>query len=60
MQSSATITLGTNLESLTLTGASAINGTGNSGNNTITGNGGANTLDGGGGTDTLIGVNAYC
>jgi hypothetical protein len=43
------------VENLTLTGITAINGTGNGDNNVITGNGGNNTLDGGAGTDTLIG-----
>ena len=55
VQSSATLTLAANLENLTLTGGSAINGTGNTANNTLTGNGGNNTLDGSTGTDTLIG-----
>jgi serralysin len=40
---------------LLLTGAGAINGTGNGGANTITGNGGANVLSGGAGADTLTG-----
>jgi Ca2+-binding RTX toxin-like protein len=40
---------------LILTGAAAINGTGNSLNNTITGNSAANSLDGGAGADTMIG-----
>jgi Ca2+-binding RTX toxin-like protein len=43
------------VENLTLTGAAAINGTGNAGNNVITGNGANNILDGGAGNDTLIG-----
>ena len=55
VQSSVTYTLGTNLENLTLTGASANNGTGNSANNNITGNGGNNILNGGTGSDTLAG-----
>ncbi|WP_137887427.1 calcium-binding protein, partial [Pseudomonas sp. 2FE] len=55
VQSSATFTLGTNVEKLTLTGAAAINGTGNTLANTLTGNSAANTLDGGTGIDTLIG-----
>ncbi|MFG6455798.1 beta strand repeat-containing protein [Roseateles sp. BYS96W] len=64
VQSSVTWTLGVNLENLTLTGAAAINGSGNAldnvliGNsaaNTLTGLGGNDTLDGGAGADTLVG-----
>jgi len=55
VKSSVTYTLGDNLENLTLTGAAAINGTGNAGNNTLTGNSGNNTLNGGVGADTLTG-----
>ena len=53
--SGVTWTLGANLENLTLTGALAVNGTGNTLVNTITGNGAANTLDGGVGNDVLSG-----
>jgi Ca2+-binding RTX toxin-like protein len=66
VQSSVTYTLGatSNLENLTLTGSTAINGTGNSldnvlignsANNTLVGGTGNDTLDGGAGVDTLIG-----
>ena len=64
VQSSVTYTLGANVENLTLTGASAINGSGNSLNNVLTGNSAINTLtglagndwlDGGAGADKLIG-----
>jgi Ca2+-binding RTX toxin-like protein len=50
-----TFTLGNNVENLTLTGTSAINGTGNSQNNVMTGNSANNSLTGGAGIDTLIG-----
>jgi Ca2+-binding RTX toxin-like protein len=46
-QSSVSYTLSAEVENLTLTGASAINGTGNTLANVIVGNGGANILDGG-------------
>ena len=64
IQSSVSLTIAANVENLTLTGGSAINGTGNTAANTITGNGannilsgaqGNDTLDGGGGNDTLNG-----
>ena len=54
VKSSVDLTLGANLENLTLTGA-AQSGTGNALNNIITGNDGENWLDGLGGNDTLIG-----
>ncbi len=44
------------VENFTLTGAGAINGTGNSLANTITGNAAANTLGGSAGNDRLFGV----
>ena len=48
-------TLGANLEDLTLTGALAINGTGNALDNILSGNSAANVLIGGAGDDTLDG-----
>ncbi|MFN0186034.1 MAG: beta strand repeat-containing protein, partial [Aquabacterium sp.] len=48
-------TLGAFLENLTLTGAAAVNGTGNSLANLLTGNTAANVLSGGGGNDSLLG-----
>ncbi len=53
--SSVTRTLEANVENLTLTRNSTINGTGNDLNNIITGNNRNNILDGGFGADTLIG-----
>jgi len=55
VQSSITYTLGSNLENLTLTGTVAINGTGNTLNNTLVGNSAANTLSGGTGADAMSG-----
>jgi serralysin len=55
VQSSITYTLGSDVENLTLTGSTAINGTGNALDNVITGNGAANLLSGSDGNDTLIG-----
>jgi Ca2+-binding RTX toxin-like protein len=55
VRASITFTLGANLEVLELTGSAALNGTGNSADNTIAGNTGNNVLSGMGGNDTLLG-----
>ncbi|OGL19617.1 MAG: hypothetical protein A3K12_03785 [Candidatus Rokubacteria bacterium RIFCSPLOWO2_12_FULL_71_19] len=55
VMSAISYTLGANLEHLTLTGAAAINATGNSLRNVLTGNAAANTLNGGAGADTMSG-----
>ena len=55
VSSTATFTLPDNVERLTLTGAAAINGTGNVLANVITGNTGDNILSGVDGNDTLTG-----
>jgi Ca2+-binding RTX toxin-like protein len=55
VQASANYTLSANIENMTLTGTGNINGTGNSGINTLTGNSGDNILDGGAGADSLYG-----
>lgn len=53
--SGITYTLGANVENLTLSGASALRGTGNDLGNLLTGNGAGNTLSGSAGADTLRG-----
>ena len=64
IKSSATYTLGANVENLTLTGTATINGTGNvldnvlvgtTANNILTGYEGNDTLTGGKGDDTMVG-----
>jgi Ca2+-binding RTX toxin-like protein len=55
VQSSVTYYLSANLENLTLTGSVAINGVGNTSNNTISGNSGDNVLNGAGGADSMAG-----
>ena len=64
VRSTVNHTLRANVENLLLTGTSAINGTGNTQNNSLTGNAannvlnggvGADSINGGGGNDTLIG-----
>ncbi len=57
VSSRLTYTLPANVENLTLTGTSAVNGTGNGQNNVITGNNAANQLNGGAGNDMLNGGN---
>ncbi|MGB8598821.1 MAG: calcium-binding protein [Burkholderiales bacterium] len=54
VKSTITYTLGDNLDNLTLTGAAAINGTGNAMANILTGNSAANTLTGGLGDDVYV------
>ena len=54
VQSGVTYTLTANVEHLTLTGSSNLNGTGNTGNNLLTGNSGTNTLTGLAGDDTYV------
>jgi Ca2+-binding RTX toxin-like protein len=57
IQSSVTYTIASlaNIENLTLTGSSVINGTGNAANNILIGNTANNTLNGSDGNDTLNG-----
>ena len=56
MRASVSLTSRSNLENLTLTGAAAIDGTGNGLANLIIGNSAANVLRGFGGNDTLTGL----
>jgi Ca2+-binding RTX toxin-like protein len=56
VQAGITYTLAANLENLTLTGGTAINGTGNTLDNVLTGNNLNNALYGQAGNDTLIGL----
>lgn len=53
--STATFTLGANVENLTLSGSAAINGTGNASANVIVGNSASNVLNGRGGADRMYG-----
>lgn len=55
VNASITITLGNNLENLTLVGTAAIDGTGNGLGNSIDGNEAANTLGGAAGDDSITG-----
>nr|WP_319385643.1 M10 family metallopeptidase C-terminal domain-containing protein [uncultured Roseibium sp.] len=55
VQASISYTLTSGVENLTLTGSSAINGTGNDLDNSLIGNSAANVLTGGTGDDTLTG-----
>lgn len=55
ISSSVTSALAAHQANLTLTGTSAVNGTGNGRDNIITGNSAANTLSGNEGNDTLLG-----
>jgi Ca2+-binding RTX toxin-like protein len=55
VRSTVSFTLSSNVETLVLTGAATIDGTGNGGDNMITGNGAGNVLTGLGGADTIDG-----
>ncbi|WP_434698280.1 M10 family metallopeptidase C-terminal domain-containing protein [Pseudomonas sp. D1-1] len=55
VRSSVDWSLGANLENLTLTGAAAVNATGNDLSNVLIGNAGNNVLDGGAGNDSVDG-----
>ncbi len=58
VDSAVSFTLGANVENLTLTGAAAISGAGNTLANIIIGNSANNTLSGGAGVDSLRAVSA--
>ena len=55
VRASVSYLLPDHVEDLELTGAAAIDGTGNATQNTVRGNGAANRLDGGAGSDLLVG-----
>ena len=55
VQSGISYVLSLNVENLTLTGSSAVNGTGNTLGNKLIGNAASNVLNGGAGADTLLG-----
>ena len=55
VRASVSYTLSINVENMTLTGAAAIDGTGNGLDNRLTGNGAANTLNGRAGADRMFG-----
>jgi Ca2+-binding RTX toxin-like protein len=55
VNASVSMVLGANVENLTLTGAAAINGTGNAAANVLNGNAADNRLDGLGGSDAMAG-----
>jgi len=54
IQSTFSFSLPTDVNALTFTGSTALSGTGNAGNDSMTANTGADTLSAGNGTDTLV------